>query len=435
MDADLQTAFAASVAHEQGTRRLPSLTAMVGRSGVPLAAAAAGFADIENRVPATLGHRYRIGSITKTFTAAVTLLLRERGELELEAPVGRYLTETPFGRLPVRMLLSHSSGMQREAPVDMWESMKGPSGQELREAFGRIELIAAPGERWHYSNLGYAVLGQIIEQVTTVSCELLIDEMLLAPLELTATNWSMPDGAAIGYRLDPFADAVYREPALEQGAVGVGGQLWSTAEDLLRWGDVLCGNRPDIIPTAVVDAMHTLQVMVDTRSWKQGWGLGLILERHDVGILAGHTGAMPGFQAALTLHRDSSTVAVALSNLTHGTVLSDLTTRAVLDSIASAAATPTLAWEPAAPCPDHLRPILGSWWSESEETVFEWRHDGLHAHLTANPAASETRFEEEAPGRFRASHGRLRGELLIISGTAESVRLHWATYPFTRRPR
>lgn len=435
MDTDFQSTVAAYVAHEQGARRLPSLIVAVGVGGVLLAETSAGFADVENRVPASADRSYRIGSITKTFTAALTLLLCARGDLDLEAPVDRYLTGTSFGHLPLRMLLSHTSGLQREAPLDMWESMQGPSAAELLEAFERAETIAAPGQRWHYSNFGYAVIGQIVERVIGQSCETAINEMLLAPLELTNTSWTTPSDAVVGYRLDPYADAVHREPVMDQAAVGVGGQLWSTPGDLLRWGHALSGGEPDVVPREVVDAMHTMQVMVDTRTWTRGWGLGLILERHADRVLAGHTGAMPGFQSAISIDRDSSTVVVALTNTTRGIALNELTTRIAVEAIAARPEPTEPVWEPAPPCPDEVRAILGSWWSESDETVFEWRHDGLHAYLASSPATSDTRFSLEAPGRFRAVAGRLQGELLIFTSSRDGIELRWATYPLTRAPR
>ncbi|NNH74794.1 beta-lactamase family protein [Nocardia uniformis] len=435
MDTDLQSTVAAYVAREQGVGRLPSLTVAVGVGGVLLAEASAGFADIENRVHASGENSYRIGSITKTFTAALTLLLCARGDLDLEAPIGRYLTGTSFGHLPLRMLLSHTSGLQREAPVDMWESMQGPSVTELLDAFDRVETVAAPGQRWHYSNLGYAVIGQIIEHVTGQPCETAIDQMLLAPLELTRTSWGTPRNAVVGYRLDPYADAVHREPVMDQGAVGMGGQLWSTPGDLLRWGHTLCGGEPDIVPPEVINAMHTLQVMVDTRTWKRGWGLGLILEQRADRVLAGHTGAMPGFQSALSIDRDSGTAVVALTNATRGIALNELTTRIAVEAIAARSVPTEPAWEPALPCPDDVRAILGSWWSESDETVLQWRRDGLHACLASNPATSDTRFSVEAPGRFRAVAGRLQGESLILTSSTDGIELRWATYPLTRAPR
>ncbi|MCU1644048.1 MAG: Serine-type D-Ala-D-Ala carboxypeptidase [Nocardia sp.] len=437
MDTDFQSALAARVVREQSAGRLPSLSVAVGVDDVLRAEASAGFADVEGRILAG-GQAFRIGSITKTFTAALTLLLCERGDLVLDAPIGRYLPEAPeigIGHLTLRMLLSHSSGLQREVPGDMWVSMQGPSASELLEALVQVELIAEPGQRWHYSNLGYAVIGSAIEHVTGRRCQTLIDELLIGPLELTHTSWTTPPGAAIGYRLDPYIDRVHREPGMDQAAVGVGGQLWSTTGDLLRWGHALCAGQPDVLPLTVVDAMHRIQVMVDTESWTKGWGMGLILERRGDHILAGHTGAMPGFQAALSIDRMTTTVVVALCNATRGIALSDLAGDIALEAIAARPAPTPPVWEPAPACPQDVADLVGSWWSESDEIAIQWRRGGLYAHLVASPATTGTSFAIEAPGRFRAVAGRLQGELLVVTRTPSGVELRWATYPLTRSPR
>ncbi|TQM32714.1 serine hydrolase domain-containing protein [Nocardia bhagyanarayanae] len=434
MDSDFQTELSIRVAEAQTNARIPSLTVAVGLGGVPWAVASSGYADVENRVMAAGDSSYRIGSITKTFTAALALLLADRGILLLDSPVARYLPAVPFGHLPLRMLLSHTSGLQREAPTDMWKTMRGPSGHDLREMFSRVESVAEPGQRWHYSNLGYAILGQIIESVTNQPCETLIEHTLLSPLGLNQTSWEQPANAVVGYRLDPYIEMVHREPVMDQAAVGVGGQMWSTAGDLLRWGHALAGGEPTVLPIPVVEQMQTLQVMVDTANWTRGWGLGLILERRGDHIFAGHTGAMPGFQSALTLERGSGLTVAVLANATRGIKPADLAAETLCQAIAAQPPKPVREWQ-AVRCPEHVQPILGRWWSEADEIVFRWEHDGLHASLAADPSASDTRFSAEGPGRFRAVEGRLQGELLEVDELPDGIEMYWATYPLTRTPR
>lgn len=431
MDSEFQAALNARVAHVQAISRTPSVVVAVGADGEYRSGACAGFGDIENRTRVTEDSSFRIGSITKTFTAALTVLLAERGELSLEATVGEYLSGTRFGHLPLRMLLSHSSGLQREVPGDMWTTMRGPAAEQLHDAFQHVELVAEPGQRWHYSNLGYAVLGQIIEAVTGQPCDAVIEQTLVTSLGLAGTRWTEPEDAVVGYRLDPYAGTVQREPVMQQAAVGVGGQLWSTPKDLLRWGNALIGGEPTVVPMSVVDKMHTLQIMADTSSWTRGWGLGLILYRYDDRIFAGHTGAMPGFQSAMMLDRGTGTVVSVSANATRGIEPADLAAEVLQLAIADLKPETVGEWRPAQ-CPDHVRPLLGRWWMEADETVFRWEHDGLHAHLATDPSRSDTRFVAEGRGRFRAAEGRLQGELLEIYDTADGVEMCWATYPVTR---
>ncbi|PXX71755.1 CubicO group peptidase (beta-lactamase class C family) [Nocardia tenerifensis] len=434
MDADFEKTLSDRVTRLRRAHRLPSLTVAVAQHDVLLAAASTGFADVENGIPAGHDSVYRIGSITKTFTAALALLLVDQQRLDLDAPVEHYLPETSFGRVPLRMLLAHCGGIQREVPVDMWASMLGPSEAELHEAFTRVEMVGEPGERWQYSNLGYAAIGAVIERVTGRPCAELIDETLLTPLGLHRTTWQPPPDAAVGYRSDPFIDIFHREPVMDMAANAVIGQLWSTPTDLLRWGHALIGAEPEIVPPSVVNAMHTVQVMVDTRSWTRGWGLGLILDRRADHVLAGHLGGMPGFHAALTTDRASGTVVAACTNATRGITLTDLVCD-VTDQAAAAYPPAEAAWQPTPPCPADVERILGRWWCEADEHVFTWRHDGLHAHLVTDPANSETRFVIEAPGCYQAVEGRYQGERVTVVQTDSGTELRWATYPFTRSPR
>jgi CubicO group peptidase (beta-lactamase class C family) len=394
-------------------------------------------ADVERHVPADPDAPYRIGSITKTFTAAVVLGLVEEGRLELDSHVGEHLPGTPLERVPLRSLLSHTSGVQREAPGDMWDSMLGPDDLQLREALVRAELVDRPGARWHYSNLGYAVLGQIVEEVTGTACRALVEQRLVKPLGLQSTVWARPARAAVGYRVDPYADLVHVEPDMDQAAIGVGGQLWSSAPDLLAWGWALTGGAPEIVSRWVVESMHTLQVMVDTSTWTSGWGLGLILERRGERLRAGHTGAMPGFTSALSFDRATGSVAVALSNATRGADVA-VVAGELVDELARSAPDPVSAsWSPMTDLPGELDGVLGRWWSEADETVFTWRGGALHARLVSAPASAETRFERVGVDEFRAVAGRFTGERLTVSRdpAGKVTGLVWATYPFRRTPR
>lgn len=416
---------------------VPSVVLGTSRAGSVLDVAAAGWSDVEAGMAAAPAVGYRIGSITKTFTAALLLELVEEGVVGLDDRVDEYLPDTALGAVSLRALLAHAGGVQREAPVDMWESMRGPDEFELRRALRRAELVDRPWTRWHYSNLGYAVIGLVVGQVTGSRCAELIDERLIDPLGLRDTVWTRPDGAAVGYRLDPYTDGVHPEPVMDQGAVGVGGQLWCTVTDLLSWGHALTGGRPDVLSPFVVDAMHTVQVMVDASAWTTGWGLGLILDRRGERVVAGHTGAMPGFVAALSLDRATASVAVALSNVTRGVAAGTLADDLLDELIASAPQPepPNLEKETSA-VPVDVADLLGRWWSEADETVFTWRRGALHARLVSAPA-SESRFEQLGPDDFRAVTGRFAGERLRVrrNGLGEPEVLVWATYPFTRSPR
>jgi CubicO group peptidase (beta-lactamase class C family) len=145
-------AFSEILLRGQVQYRLPSVSAAVYRDEEIVWAETIGAAEDDASEP-TPDTQYRIGSITKTFTAAAIMLLREEGKLELDDELGRHVPEARFGELTLRRLLAHSSGIQREPPGEVWETLEFPKGDELLGRLGDAELVLPAGERWHYSNL------------------------------------------------------------------------------------------------------------------------------------------------------------------------------------------------------------------------------------------------------------------------------------------
>lgn len=424
-------------ARTQREHRIPSLVAAAHANGEELAVEAIGVADVGEGLDGGPDVQYRIGSITKTFTAALVVSLSVEGTLGLDDRVEEHIEGTPFGRVTIGQLLSHSGGLQREPLTPMWQTFVGPDEAELAASLPESELVAVPGSKWHYSNLGYAVLGQIVRQATGEDCATLVQRRFLDPLGLTRTSWCSMVPAAVGYRVDPYQDLLHVEPDMDQRAAGMGGQMWSTTADLLGWAAALMGQRPEVLAGDVVEAMHTLRVMVDLENWTQGWGLGLILTRAHGRIYAGHTGAVPGFGAALITDRKAGLVVAVLGNAMNPGALGTLALDWARHAGHAIAAMPEPEpWGPGQPCPPELLGVLGSWWFEAGEIVFSWRAGSLQADLVATPDGS-TIFVEEGSDRFRAVEGREAGELLVIERDEEGSprSLIWATYPYTRTPR
>src|SRR4051794_10834359 len=156
---ELAAELRAIVTTTQAERRVASITAAVVRGGDVRWTDAVGLADAEQAVDATPDHQYRVGSITKTFTAVCVMQLRDEGRLKLEDRVDAHLDVRAGGDLTLRQMLSHGSGLQREIPGDVWETLEFPkSTQELLATMEEAEQVLAPGERWHYSNLAYILL-------------------------------------------------------------------------------------------------------------------------------------------------------------------------------------------------------------------------------------------------------------------------------------
>ncbi len=267
------------VATAQAEQRMPSVSACVFRDGEIVWERVHGLADVASARAATTDDVYRIGSITKTFTAVLVMQLVDEGRLQLEAPLRTYLPEAPVGPT-IRMALSHLTGFQREPPGEIWESMEPPSREELIAGLEDAELVLRPGEQWHYSNLVFALLGEIVTRVGAAPYADLLQTRILDPLGLSRTGLDPAGPKASPYYVDPYTDAVRDEPdppATE--STSAAGWLWSTAADLARWGTFLADGDEAVLPKATLDRMARVRAMVDEERWTLGWGLGLELYR------------------------------------------------------------------------------------------------------------------------------------------------------------
>ena len=132
--------------------------------------------------------RFRIGSVTKTFTAVLVLQARDDGLLDLDDPISAYLDVPAHGDVTIRRLLSHTSGLQREPYGDIWDTLISPDAAGLLAELDRVERVLPNGRQFHYSNLGFAVLGQLVARRRGVTWERLLAERILEPLGLSATT-------------------------------------------------------------------------------------------------------------------------------------------------------------------------------------------------------------------------------------------------------
>jgi CubicO group peptidase (beta-lactamase class C family) len=427
--------FRRLVLEAQSEGRLPSISAAAFRGGEVVWDDAVGLADVDRRTDATTDTQYAVASITKTFTAASMLQLRDAGRLDLEDPLSRHIPEAVHGTPTLRRLLSHASGLQREPPGEVWETLRFPDEQELLTSLEEAEQVLPPSAAWHYSNLAYALLGHVVSRVSGTPFQDYVRERLLSPLGLERTTWGPGDGAALPYFVEPYSDAVQREPVLEVGGKGGESGLYSTVGDLARWGSFLADPDESVLAPASVAEMHDLQIMAEP-DWTLGWGLGIELWRRGERVYGGHTGGFPGFLSIMLYSRRDKIGAVLLTNSSTWPKLSasglDLA-EAALEELAPEREP----WAPEEAPPAEIVPLLGRWWSEGDETIFSWRKGKLEARLAAAPPEREPSvFEQEGEDRFRVISGRERGEVLRVvrDDQGDVVRLYWATYPFTRAP-
>jgi len=428
-DLDRQVREAQSVWHS------PAVSVGIVRQGVLVWSAHVGSARLDPQTAPTDDTQYMIGSITKTFTAVLVMALRDAGRLSLDDRLGKYLPQTRHGAITIRQMLAHASGLQREPVGRIWENLDAPDRERLLRELESAEQVLPAHFAFHYSNLAFALLGQVVEQLEARPWAEVVAERILAPLEMTNTGL-VPDepDRALGYQIHPHTGVATVEPAFRQNAMAPLGGLWSTVADLGRYASFVADPIDEILSPDTLEEMCRPLIMTDVEGWARAYGLGYDLQRIGERVLAGHGGAMPGFLAGLRVRRQDGVGAVVFANCTAGAepvTLAGQLVSAVLD------AEPAMAtvWTPSRPQPD-FDGILGSWWTEGEEIVFEVRDNVLWSRIPGGLPMADTRFVRVDADRFRAVAGRERGELLEITRGASGVveRMHFATYALTRNP-
>jgi CubicO group peptidase (beta-lactamase class C family) len=395
----------------------------------------------------TADSRFRIGSITKTFTAVLVLQARDAGLLGLDEPIAKYLELPAHGDLTFRRLLSHTAGVQREPFGDLWDTLAAPDLSSLLTDLTRAEAVHPPSRRFHYSNLGFALLGHAAARAFGGQWWPLVRERILQPLGLTAVTFDRPAHAVVGYLVDAYSDVAWPEPVLDTGAVAPAAQLWSNAADMALWAAFLAD--PASVPGA--DAVLKAETLEEMRwphttrhesVWYSSMGLGpMLYPQTDHSLHIGHNGAMPGFLAAAFGRRGGAGnpggLAVGvLSASGTATAAIDLCHR-LLGEALTADPAEIAPWVPGEAPPEELRGLLGHWWGEGFEYVFRWRDGALTASGVDDPAWLEPATFASVPGEtgvYRTISGREVGELLRVTRAEDGtpIRLHWATYRFTR---
>jgi CubicO group peptidase (beta-lactamase class C family) len=327
--------------------------------------------------------------------------------------------------------------LQREPPGEIWETLTPPSREELLAGLEDAERVLRPGEAWHYSNLAYGLLGELVMRRSERGYEDALRTRVLEPLALGRTGFDPSGPRATGYYVDPYSNRVTPEPdPVGEGPTAAIGWLWSTVGDLARFGDFVATGRDGVLARSTLDEMARVRTMVDEAGWSLGWGLGLGLYRRGERVFVGHGGAMPGFLAALCVHRPERTGAAVLVNTSAGaapdTVALDLT-EAALDALQRSSEL----WHPADDVPADVTSMLGRWWSEGSELVLTWQGGRLRLEALAYPAGRNVSLlEREGDDRWRIVEGRELRELLRVvrDGTGAAAKLYVATYPLTRAP-
>jgi len=424
------------LARDQADQRLPSVTAGLVRDGQVVWTSAGG--SVDGGAP-DANTQYRAGSITKTFVAVSVLKLRDEGRLTLSDPIGDHLEQGMAGAaapMTVGQLLSHAAGLRAETAGPWWERTPGLTLADL--AAGSLREEAArfrPGRRHHYSNVGYALLGALIEARYGRPWYDMIASELLGPLGMNRTSPRPERPHATGYAVHPYADALLAEPEHDAGAMAPAGQLWTTVADLAGFAAFLAGEVPGpLVPASLAEMREPVVVIDDSGSpWAAGYGLGLQLLNTPGRRYFGHSGSMPGFIAILQItDGPGSDTAIVMCNSTSG-FSSSLGTD-LLKILAEREPYCPPEWTPVR-VSDGLLALLGSWFWGPVPFTLRLAGDVLELRR-ADGEGRGMRFRRDGDDRWTGLDGYQAGEPLVPVRAPDGMvtALDIGSFIYTRTP-
>jgi D-alanyl-D-alanine carboxypeptidase len=311
----------------------PGATMLVTRDGQVIYRKAIGLRDLDRKLAARVDTHYEIGSITKQFTAAAILQLKEAGKLNIDEKVSAYLPDVPHaGEITLRQLLTHTSGIP-----DYFE-LKNDADYTKPTTFAEImKLVAdkpldfAPGSQASYSNTGYMILGRIIEVISHESYHQYRLEHLLKPAGMTH-SYIVPDEASLATMARGYRRVNGKlEPGLtiHESYSWSAGDIVSTVDDVEKWNEALASGK--VVPKADYALMMTPQITAG--GGNTGYGLGLFIDTVNDQPRIGHTGGSFGFTAADFYFPQQKLRIIVLTNMVDAPEPGEIISNAIFDEL------------------------------------------------------------------------------------------------------
>ena len=322
---DREPALRAALEDIHKRQRNIGLSALVVHRGTQVASVSLGYADLEHRVLVTPATRFGIASITKAFTGLALLKLRESGRIDLDAPIQRYVPAFPVkpgGVITPRLLASHLAGVRH------WQQERTPAlyaqhfddVNDILPLFKDDTLIARPGTAENYSSYGYNLLGAAIQSASGVKYEDFVRREIIERLGLSNTGFDdvrrvLPRRAKRYSYFHPWtfavdSNAVYRVPDWDYSHNMAGGNMYSTAEDLVRFG--LAVQRPGFLSQEALNLLYS-RTKVDTVEASMSFGF-FVTAKDAPRRIVNIGGSNAGLQSGLYVYPDQDLIIAVLSN-------------------------------------------------------------------------------------------------------------------------
>jgi CubicO group peptidase (beta-lactamase class C family) len=286
-------------------------TALVARGSQILFSKGYGSANLEWDVPNSPSTKFRLGSVTKQFTAASILLLEERGKLSTADPVKKYLPDAPpaWDKITIFHLLTHTSGIPNFTGFPDYAKLEpfAASPAELVARFRDKPLDFQPGEKWNYSNSGYVLLGYLIEKITGGTYEKFVRENIFTPLGMKDSGYDS-NSTVIPRRAEGYVNGkngMEHAGFIHMSTPHAAGALYSTTEDLLKWEQGLFGGK--LLQPASLERMTT--------PFKDNYAFGLGVQNVAGRKVISHGGGIEGFNTQLEYYPEDKLTVIVLGNL------------------------------------------------------------------------------------------------------------------------
>lgn len=432
------TVFDAWARQKIADERQPSIAVGIVQDQKLVWSKAYGSANVDTRQPATTRTLYRLGSVSKLFTATAIMQLRDARKLRLDDPVVKYLpsfrvkdpcaekrnlrenglTIECSDRKPITIidLLTHSSGLPRESAASpYWNERQFPSTDEMLRALSQQEVLYEPATHYKYSNLALSLAGAIVEKVSGQRFDDYVQQHILGPLEMRDTRVvPRQDDPLLAVGYSGRVDGGDRKPRtfLTFNGLTPAASVTSNIEDMAKFISLQFRRGPaggaQILAGSTLDEMHRLHFI--RSDWKSGWGIGWGVRKTDSGVRIAHDGAVDGFRSRITIDPAMKVGVIVLANA------EESNPTAYADQIFSYVAPLLAQHEAASP---KIDPALAAryvgHYGFDEDTLDIVLIDGRLAMVTPdsdNAWDSRVMLEQITPTTFREIGGGTDGELL-----------------------
>ena len=290
-----------------------------------------GYADVEKKIPMTPQTIFRIASVTKLFTCAAIMQLRDQGKLQLDDPIEKYLSwfkiKNRFPDAPIitiRHLMTHTSGLPREAAFPYWTDHKFPTLEQIMDTLPDQETTYPSETNLKYSNLGMALLGQVVVAASGENYETNINNHILKPLEMNNTSVYLTNDQrkqiATGYGRR-LADGTRKAMEIsDYKGISPAASISSNVVDLAKFASLqFQDEKPGVKQILKGSTLREMQrVHWLQPSWKSGWGLGFSVWQRDDKTFVGHSGWVAGYRTRLLLCPEDKIGVIVMSNAEDG---------------------------------------------------------------------------------------------------------------------